>query len=637
MRAVIAALAALLAFLVPQNAAAEERILNFDSQINVRRDGALDVTESIRVRVENVTINHGIYRDFPTRYRGPHGRRVKVGFQLAETLLDGQQEPNEVETLTNGVRIRIGSADRTVAPGEHVYTIRYRAERMIGRFDGYDELYWNVTGNGWDYPIDEASATITLPTPTGFGQRAAYTGRQGSTEQAARVVGEQPGAIRFVSTRPLYSREGLTIAVAFPKGVVAEPPQATRLGWLLSDWGPPLTGVAGLAAILGYLFYAWRNAGRDPRPGTVVPLFSPPDELTPAAMRYVVEQKLDNRAFAAALVDAAVKGHVRLVEEDGGWFSGGERRIERSVRGEAKPLAEPELASLNMLVSPNETLVMEQKNHATFSSAKKALSERFQGMYDGKLFFRNYGWIGAAVVLFVAALWLAASAVVLAEGAGSRLLVLISAAGMAVAVLVFHAAPNGKGTGRCLLHLFATIIGGIAVAVAFPIIPEALNTGNWIPLAIPMIGLPFVISSLFWMSAPTKDGRAVLDRIAGFKQYLSITEQERLDRMQAPKDSLQLFELYLPYAIALGVENRWADRYTGLLAAAAAAPGASQTFGWYSGSSDPWTDTGGFVDSVGSSLASTISAASTAPGSSSGSGGGGSSGGGGGGGGGGGW
>ena len=128
-----------------------------------------------------------------------------------------------------------------------------------------------------------------------------------------------------------------------------------------------------------------------------------------------------------------------------------------------------------------------------------------------------------------------------------------------------------------------------------------------------MIGLPFVISSFFWMSAPTKEGRGVLDRIAGFKQYLSITERDRLDRMQAPEDSLQLFERYLPYAIALGVENRWADRYTGLLAAAAAAPGASQGFAWYSGSSSPWNDTGGFVDSIGSSLASTISSASTAP------------------------
>ncbi len=637
MRLFLAALAALFALFLPQAAAAEERILSYDSQVAIQKDGTLDVTETIRVRVENVAINHGIYRDFPTRYSAPGGRRVRVGFDLTGTWLDGEEEENQVETLTNGVRIKIGSADRIVPQGEHVYTIRYQATRMIGRFDDFDELYWNVTGNGWDFPIDEASATLTLPSPARFGQRAAYTGAQGSSESAARVTAEEAGSIRFEATRPLYSREGLTVAAAFPKGVVDLPSDSTRLGWFLSDWAPPLAGAAGLAGVLGYLFYAWRKAGRDPRPGTVVPLFSPPDDLSPAAMRYIVEQKLDNRAFAAALVDAAVKGHVRLVEEGGGWFSANKRRIERYVYGETRPLAPAEQASLNTLVSPNESLLMDQKNHATFSAAKKALSDRFSEAYDGALFLRNYGWIGAAVVIFVATLWLAAATVVLAEGAGSSMLVLFSAAGMAIAALVFHAAPNDKGTGRCLLHLVAAIVGVAALVIAFPIIPDALTTGNWVPLAIPLIGLPFVISSFFWMSAPTKEGRGVLDRIAGFKQYLSITERERLDRMQAPKDTLQLFERYLPYAIALGVENRWADRYTGLLAAAAAAPGASQGFAWYSGSHSPWDDTGGFVSDVGSSLSSAVSSASTAPGSSSGSGGGGSSGGGGGGGGGGGW
>jgi uncharacterized membrane protein YgcG len=637
MRLIIAALVALAALTLPQAAAAEERILAFDSQIAIAKDGSLDVTERIRVNVENVVINHGIFRDFPTRYKAPGGRRVKVDFTLLDTSLDGQSEENHVETLSNGVRIKIGSADRIVPQGEHEYLIHYRATRMLGRFDGYDELYWNVTGNGWDFPIDQATATITLPSPARFGQRAAYTGPQGSTEQAGQVTAEAPGSVSFAATRPLYSREGLTVAVAFPKGVVDEPSDRTRLGWFLTDSLPPIAGIAGLAAILGYLFYAWRKAGRDPRPGTVVPLFSPPDDLSPAAMRYIVEQKLDNRAFAASLVDAAVKGHVRLVEEDKGFFRSNERRIERQELPDAKPLYGPEQRSLNALVRPDDAIVMEQENHEEFSAAKRALSEDFKQAYDGKMFLRNYGWIGAAVVIFLAAVWLAAGAVVWAEGATTKLLVLLSAAGMIIAALLFHAAPNDKSAGRCLLHLIAAVVGGIAVVIAFPVLPDALNTGNWIPVAIPLIGFPFVVSCFWWMSAPTTEGRGVLDRIAGFKQYLSITEQDRLDRMQAPKDSLQLFERYLPYAIALGVENRWADRYTGLLAAAAAAPGASQGFYWYSGSSSPWTDTGGFVDSLGSSLASTISSASTAPGSSSGSGGGGSSGGGGGGGGGGGW
>jgi uncharacterized membrane protein YgcG len=634
MRIVVAAIVALLALLVPQVAAAEERILSFDSQIAIQPDGALDVNEIIQVQVENIAIKHGIFRDFPTRYDAPGGRRVKVGFRLVGTWLDGQKEPAQIETLGNGVRIRIGSADRFVPPGIHNYTIRYRATRMIGRFKDYDELYWNVTGNGWDFPIDRAIATITLPSPARFGQRSVYTGAQGSTENAAQIVSEEPGSIRFESTRPFYAREGLTIAVAFPKGVIAEPGASSRLAWFLSDWGPPLVGLGGLGAVLGYLFYAWRKAGQDPRAGTIVPLFSPPDELSPAAMRYIVEEKLDNRGFAAALVDAAVKGHVRLVEVSRGFFHSKERRIERYDFPLAKPLAPTEQASLDALVEPNSSLVMEQKNHAAFTSAKKALSDRYGETYEGQLFNRNYAWIGAAVVILVAALWLAAVAVVLAESGGQSPLAVFSVAGLAIAAMLFHARPE-KGSGRCLLHLVAALIGGVAVVVGFPVVGEALHSGRLLPLALPIIGLPFVISSFWWMSAPTKEGRGVLDRIAGFKQYLSITERERLDRMTPPEDTPELFEKYLPYAIALGVENRWASRFAAVLAAAAAQ--GQQGFIWYSGSSSPWDDTGGFVDSIGSSLASTISSASTAPGSSSGSGGGGFSGGGGGGGGGGGW
>ena len=125
------------------------------ASIAVQKDGTLDVTETIRVRVENVAINHGIYRDFPTRYKAPRRPPREGRFRrLSAPRSTARPSRAMVETLTNGVRIKIGSADRTVPPGEHRYAIRYRATRMIGRFEDYDELYWNVTGNGWDFPID---------------------------------------------------------------------------------------------------------------------------------------------------------------------------------------------------------------------------------------------------------------------------------------------------------------------------------------------------------------------------------------------------------------------------------------------------------------------------------------------------
>jgi uncharacterized membrane protein YgcG len=626
------ALPALLFFLAPSAARADERILRYLSDVQIEKDSTLDVTETIVVRAENDRINHGIFRDFPTRYRGRNGNQVSVGFTFEDATLDGTPVPAATEHVGNGVRIKIGDADKTVAIGEHSYVLRYRTTRQIGRFKNYDELYWNATGTGWIFPIDVAEARIRLPSAVRFGQRAAYTGVQGATASNAEVVDEKPGEILFRTTGELGPYEGLTVAASFPKGVVDEPAPRSRLAQWFGDYGPLFVGALGLLGLCAFYYVAWQRAGRNPRAGTVVPIFSPSDDLTPAGMRYVAKMAADNRSFAAALVDMGVRGHIKLVEEDRGWLSGKHTRIERLTG--AGPLPDDEKAALDCLCGPGEEIMMEQKNHENFSSAKSALSEILKVRYEGRLFKPNLGWAAGGLFLFLAALWLTAGAVDMAIDQSYSWqigLVLGILAATALLWLAFHESAVGK----CLLSL----IGFVAISTAFilgmPIITDALGSGWWQPLVLPLLALPLVISAFWWIAAPTPEGRKVLDHIAGFKQYLSITEAERLDRMTAPKDTPEIFERYLPYAIALGVENHWADRFAGVLAAAAAS--GQQGFLWYSGSSNPWNNPTGFADSVGSSLSSTISSASTAPGSSSGSGGGGSSGGGGGGGGGGGW
>ncbi|WP_037501373.1 DUF2207 domain-containing protein [Sphingomonas jaspsi] len=633
----IAALVALLAF-ASAPASADERITSYDSRIAIQPDGSIDVTETIDVNVENVQINHGIYRDFPTRYKGKHGERIRVGFDLAGTQLDGRDEPYKVESIGNGVRIKIGSADRIVPIGAHRYVIHYRATRMLGRFDQYDELYWNVTGNGWIFPIDRASATITLPKPASFTQAAAYTGRQGDNTGHSRVSSQTAQSISFVTTSPLGSNEGLTVAAGFPKGVVADADASTKLGWWLSDVAPPGIAVAGLIALVAFLFNAYRRAGRDPEAGTVVPIFSPPDGLSPAAMRYVLKQKFDNRGFAAALVQAAVKGHVKIEEESALLGLSRRRYIVGTSSPNAQLLDDAEHAAITRLVGPGERLEMDNQNHATFSAASNIMSDRFDERFAGKLFNRNLGWAFAALVVWGLAVVLTADAIAYGDGIIPASFALAPALLLIGALVLWKFLPQSSG-GGCVAKALPYVVGAIALVIGFPLLPMALSTGNWIPLGITFLGLPLALSTFAWIDAPTKEGRAVLDRIAGFKQYLSVTERERLDRMHAPQDSIELFEKYLPYAIALDVENRWADRFASTLAAASAVATASgsQPFMWYSGNYDPWSDTGGFVNSLGSSLSSTISSASTAPGSSSGSGGGGFSGGGGGGGGGGGW
>ena len=619
---------ALLLMLAPAAAHADERILRYWSDIQVQKDSSIEVTETLDVHSEHVRIIHGIYRDFPTRYRGRNGTQFHVGFTFDGATLDGNPVPASVAPNGNGVRIKIGDPDNEIAEGDHEYMIRYRATREIGRFPDFDELYWNVTGNAWIFPIDDAQARIRLPSPATFGNRAVYTGPQGSTDHNAEVVDEKPGDITFGTTQPLGPYEGLTVAVAFPKEVVAGRAAASDLMEAIADYGPPLLGLLSLIGLCAFYYVAWKRAGRDPGAGTVVPLFTPPDGLSPAGMRYVTKMNADNRSFAAALVDMGVHGHIRMLEEDPGWLSSKKVRVERLSSSNALP--EEEQAALSDICEPGDSILMEQKNYQTFQSAKSSLDAVLKGKYENKLFKRNLGWAAAGLMLFAALFWLTCAAVAAATY-GAIMWQVGVVFGSLLAAALLWLAFHDSAVGKCLLTLVGVAAFGVAIAFGMPVLNAALNSGWWLPLILPLLAAPIVLSAFWWMAAPTLEGRKVLDHVAGFKQYLSITERERLDRMTMPQDTPEVFEKYLPYAIALGVENRWAERFEGVLAAASAQ--GQHGFAWYSGSSSPWSAPTSFVDSVGSSLSSAVGSASTAPGSS----GGGSSGGGGGGGGGGGW
>ncbi|HYD37094.1 MAG TPA: DUF2207 domain-containing protein [Allosphingosinicella sp.] len=639
MRRLLLVLLTALALVLPGAAAADERILHFLSDVVVEADGTLDVTETIRLRSEGSAIDHGIFRDFPTRYANIAGRQVRVGFEVVGVQRNGADEPWETSRHGNGVRIRIGDPEVHVAPGEHVYAIRYRTTRQLGFFDDHDELYWNATGVGWVFPIDVAEARVRLPRPVPFGaERAIYTGPEGSRASFGEVVSEAPGEIVFRTTAPLGPHEGLTVAVRWEKGVVTPPPPPTAARLWLQDNAPLVAALFGLLGLLAYYFHAWRSAGRDPKPGTMVPLFAPPDGLSAAAMRYVTRMGADSRAFAAALVELGVGGHIRLTEEDGGFFRKDKTTIERQAGRTTLPAAEA--AMMSSLFSGRDSILMDQKNHATFSAAQRALEKQLKALYEGRLFVRNQIWAVRGLVLMLTALILPAAAIVLTDvEAYDRWTLFVAGSALALLGASFGLYVLGRGSAGAaamLGKILAVGLGLLGLLAGVVTLGTAFESGRIIPLLVPLLALPVVLTAFWWMAAPTREGRAVLDRIAGFRHYLSVAEEDRLEALHPPDKTPELFERYLPYAIALKVENDWASRFTSVLAAAAAS-GQTQHMSWYSGRSDPWNDPGGFADRVGSSLASTISSSSAAPGSSGGSGGGGSSGGGGGGGGGGGW
>jgi uncharacterized membrane protein YgcG len=632
---------ALLALLVVHSAAlAEERIEQFtcDAQVNV--DGSVDVTETISVNAEARQIRRGILRDFPTTYTDRNGLRVVVGFEVISVKRDRQAEPYAIEGLSNGKRIRIGNADVFLDPGIHVYEIQYRTTRQLGFFAEYDEFYWNVTGNGWTFPIEATTAIVRLPPGARILQHEAYTGYQGENGRDFKVFSGTGNEYRAVATRSFAPGEGMTVAVAWQKGIVSPPSEAQKYSWFLRDNAGFLGLLATLVGVGLFFFYAWAKVGRDPPSGVIIPLFVPPPALGPAGSRFIWKQGFDQKAFAAALVGLAVKGRLKIADDDGDF-----EITKLGGKGLALTMAENALLS----TTPSGTTELKNSNHIAIGMMKESLENALEKEFEGSVFVRNIGWFAAGAVLSIAGLLI--SALLLPESDG---FVGLFAAGwsgiwwgviLTVAWSSISGVINSRGflkklgSAASLLFLIPFGIAGVAVPV-FAIFSESLSPGIII-LVGTAIGLGIMnIVFYYLLRAPTVSGRRVLDQLEGFRMYMKTAEEERLKILNPPEKTPELFERYLPYALALDCENEWNAKFTAVLAAAALAGATAPV--WYSGSNWNTGSMGGFTESLGSSLATSAASASQAPGSSSSSGGGfsgggGSSGGGGGGGGGSGW
>ncbi len=561
---------ALLLLLLPLSAVADERILSFHSDIRVMTDGMIEVTETIKVRAEGNRIKRGIYRDFPTEYEDKRGNEHKVDFVPLAVLRNDRPESFHTQALRNGVRTYFGSADRFIDQGLHTYIFRYRASRMLGFFDEHDELYWNVTGFDWAFPIDKASATVVLEfdAPLSGITEEAYTGPFGAKGRDYRSRLDSGRRVFFEANSPLSPVNGLTIVVGWPKGFVDEPTNADEIGWLLKDNKNLLAAVIGYLLLLAYYIPVWRKYGRDPEEGLIVTRYAPPKGFSPASLRYIRQMYYDDKVMTAAVVNLAVKGYLEIKKRGKShWL------IKRDTEELKPPLAAGEQELYDGLFISSNKIELDDKNHAVLGKARGAHRKSLVKDYKQHYFKTN-------MTLNIPAI---------------------------------------------LIVLGSTLV--------------AFNIGRGpTPFVIAAIVLSFLTLAMFAiiMKRPTIRGRKLLDEMLGFKDFLEIAEKDELNLRNPPQKTPELFEIFLPFALALGVDQQWSERFATILADIRGPDGGAYRPSWYNGS---WNSSNlsKTTSKLSSSLNSAISSSVSPPGSSSGGGGGGSSGGGGGGGGGGGW
>ncbi len=629
----LCAAAAAIALLTPLSADQRERVLQFHSRVSVAPDSSLAVTEHIRVFSAGSQIRHGIYRDFPTGYRALLGSRHNTGFKVLEVLRDGKPEPFHTQLQMNGIRVYLGEKNTLLDTGEHTYTLAYRTDRQVGFFNGYDELYWNVNGNGWELPLDQVSVTVTVPgvPPARLTAMNAWTGPKGSTEKDYTSGTDAAGNTFFAATRPLGLKEGLTIAVRWPKGLIQEPTAVERVKRALRDNLNSAVALAGLVLVFLYYFYAWVNVGRGPARGTVTPLYEPPDKLSPAALRYLSRMKYDTVCFSANIIDMAVKGYLLITEAEGTYIVRRTDADDTALTGDEKELAAA-------LFKDGEQIEFKTDSRVTIKAATDALRKALEAAHLSKHFVTNtkYSLAGLCIsIAFLAGATLSNASPTTFPTVFITIWLTIWTTG--VAALVNQALAQWRAAryrrtavfGALFLTLFSIpfIIGEIAGITAFIFFAS-------LPMFL-IIAAAGVVNAVFFriLKAPTRAGREILDRIEGFKIYLGEAEKSRQSLMIPPSLTPGSFEKHLPCALALGLERKWAEKFSGTLDRGGQTP-LSAGPSWYHGAAWGAMGAAGFASSLGSSFSSAVSSSSSAPGSGSG---GGSSGGGGGGGGGGGW
>jgi uncharacterized membrane protein YgcG len=532
----------------------DERILSFRVDITIREDGKLEVEELIRVRAAGSLVKRGIFRDFPVSYLNKYGLVHKVNYDFVEVTNNQEPEDFSVKLLdenegpTQYIRLYIGNEQRYLQAGTYYYKIRYVTNYQLFYDKEYVELYWNVTGNYWNIPIDKVTARIQFPDSAQLIHYKGFRGLEGNSDEYWFDLRKGKNHITFHCPSTFWPGEGMTLVLQFGK----EAFQEYNVFWkMLTDNWLLIIALLGVVVVLFLYIRIWNEVGIDPPKGLVVPQFEIPNGYSPALIRYIHNMYFDNVAFTATMLNLAVTGYVNIDQRTKGTFvlsklkeAGKEMcKHEKEVLGRLFGGRQPQIRIGD---SPNERLM------GTVHMMRSNLEKEAKGRYVNTN--RRFMKIPLIVSVILTGLVLAS----------------LNAPQMFLTLWIIGWTFGCIALFRELLRLSGKTVGEKIIMLVF----NVLFSGTWVGVLIGSyyLGVPtmavFIVLALVFLNllftyliqAPTQMGREVMDKIEGFKLYLTTAEQHTL-RFATDEESLSHFERFLPYAVALDCETVWTRKF----------------------------------------------------------------------------
>lgn len=617
--------------------AQEEKILNFHADIVINTDRTINVTENIKVYANGNQIVRGIYRKIPETRTDKNGKTFRNNIHL-ESVKHNGQESKYIEENSNDFSLKIGEKDVLIPSGIHDYEIKYSIKGQIGFFETYDELYWNVTGSQWDFTIEKASATLILPTYASAIQSACYTGYEGSTN--ANCSYKVEGYKTYFEATNLQVNEGLTVAIGFPKGIVNPPPPPT----FLEKFGSIFLFIGAFLGLIGFMFTSWIKYGKDPQKPAVFPQFFPPENLSPAAVNMIFNGSYNESSTTYSIVNLATKGFLKITDTSKkilGIFTSKSYQLEK-LKESDNTIAIEEQSILKHLFKENQKINFTGNYN---SKIGKAFSEHSLDLYNQYDTLLNKNKNGIKILLplsfFIFSIIIVSIFYVedVLPIAFFSLFIIVATFFMAAFFKLFLKLFKSKATYGAVFRTLFTIIGCLVI-LGVVLLKDELSLHAIVATIYITVSLVAIAHFQYLIKQPSVEKLRLQSLVEGFKMYIEAAETNRLVFSNPPEMTPSHFEMILPYAMALGIDKIWGEKFATVLS------NSSQEYqsSWYIGTQPFESDS---MHSFSKSFSSAANDSSTKPSESSSSGsggswssgssGGGSSGGGGGGGGGGGW
>ena len=548
--------------------APDEKVISFAADVTLREDTSIEVREEFVVHSEETYYKWGMVRHLPIssterwdkRFAGEWKDDTGIRVKILEVTQNGKPVSYDHGNGAGYGQLEIGKFNVPVPRGDHRFLIRYLAEGVPRLLADHDELYWNVLGHYLDLPVEEAIVRVHLPAGIRSEdiQSEAYVGSRGHS----RPLGPDPDLTAEEKSRGttgyraanLAAAESLSVVVSWPKGFVAAPKMGvlSRDRWLLA------------APVVLFLYYliVWIKVGPEPALGSVPVRYDPPDELSPAAVRYIRTTGTDERTLAAVIAQLAARGSIGIELRDGN-YKLTQLNADANV---VKSLAPEEARVLEMLFEDGKEIVLHPNNGNELNKYSLAIQGQLQKRLDGQYFTRHLGYIGLGILASLAAAMLMAATANGKDTSGVLFLTwwfffcgfILGGVLLTSIVPACKLALRGMGGARQLL-IGLGVFG--AFGSGFVLVLKQMSQGISPAYTVMMVSL--VVINVGWIPAlkrMTPRGRQAVVQIEGFRTFLNKVEQDRMQRLNTTEDGPQASKEFLPYAIALEVREAWGDR-----------------------------------------------------------------------------